>query len=102
MILARHQAGGLGLGTVARSAGAVQPSWSLMDVSIKARLLDDLNAYSGKGRTQYRDLLPNGMYVTLQGWPEIDQVYIPNLRGPAFGALQIVRQKRVTTDGFGF
>src|ERR1051326_2694077 len=42
MILQRYQAGRLGLGTVARSAGAVQPSWSLMNVSIKARLLNDI------------------------------------------------------------
>jgi len=101
-IIETYLAGRLGLGTVARSAGAVQPSWSRMDVSIKARLVQDINVYIGKGATQYRDELPNGMYVTLTGWPEIDQVYIPNIRGAAFAALQIVRQKIVTTDGFGF
>lgn len=101
-ILLRHRAGGLGLGTVGRSAGAVQPSWSLMNVSIKARLLDDVGVYVGRGATQYRDELPNGMVVTLTGWPDITQVYVPGIRGAAFLALQIVRQKVITTDGFGF
>ena len=101
-VIDRHQSGSLGLGTIARAAGAVLPSWSLLDVSIKARLRYDTKAYIGKGRTQYRDQLPNGMYMTLTGWPDIDQVYIPNLRGHAFVALEIVRQKRVTTDRFGF
>jgi hypothetical protein len=101
-ILQRYQAGKLALGTVARSAGAVQPSWSNMDVSIKARLLDDMYVYIGKGSTQYRDELPNGMYMTLSGWPDIDQIYIPNMRGPAFHNLSIVRKKIITTDNWGF
>ncbi|MFO0959727.1 MAG: hypothetical protein U0800_20200 [Isosphaeraceae bacterium] len=101
-ILQRYHAGRLGLGTVARSAGAVQPSWSLMDVSIKARLLQDIRVYAGKGSTQHRDELPNGMFMTLAGWADITQIYIPGIRGPAFHALQIVRQKIVTTDNFGF
>jgi hypothetical protein len=32
----------------------------------------------------YRDELPNGMFVTLSGWPDIDRIYIPNMRGAAF------------------
>jgi glutaredoxin-related protein len=39
---------------------------------------------------------------TLAGWPTIDQLYIPNLKGKARGALEIVRQKIITTDRFGF
>ena len=65
-------------------------------------LRDDTNVYLGKGKTQYRDPLPNGMFMTLTGWPDIDQVYLPNSRGSAFAALQIVRQKIVTTDSFGY
>jgi len=101
-ILRRYQAGQLGLGTVARSAGAVQPSWSVMNVSIKARLLDDIKVYVGKAATQYRDELPNGMYVTLTGWPDLEQVYIPGIRAAAFRTLHIIRQKIITTDNFGF
>lgn len=101
-IIETFQAGKLGLGTVARFAGAVQPSWSNMDVSIKAELVHDINVYIGKGARQYRDQLPNGMFVTLSGWPDIDQLYIPGLRGPSFAALRIIRQKIVTTDSFGF
>lgn len=48
----------------------------------------------------YRELLPNGVVVTLQGWPDIDQIDIPGMRGAAFGALEIVRQKIITTDRF--
>ena len=33
--------------------------------------------------------------------PDVDQVYIPGLRGTTSHALQIVRQKRVGSDGFG-
>src|SRR5262245_24738727 len=102
LILERYHAGKLGLGTVARSAGAVQPSWSLMDVSIKAYLLDDIKVYIGKGSTQYRDELPNGMYVTQTGWSDITQVYIPGMRGAAYDALDIVRKKIITTESFGF
>lgn len=102
LIIQRHQSGGLGLGTVGRAAAAVLPSWSAMDVSIKARLLHDIKVYVGKGLPQFRDPLPNGMYMTIRGWPEIDQIYIPNLRFAASRALQIVRQKRITTDSFGF
>ncbi|MBX9583275.1 MAG: hypothetical protein K2X87_23485 [Gemmataceae bacterium] len=104
LILQRYQAGKLGLGTVGRMAGAVQPSWSLMDVSVKARLVDALGVYAGKAVTQYNDRLPNGARVTLAGWPDVDQVYIPGMGGaaPALSALQIVRKKVITTDGLGF
>jgi hypothetical protein len=101
-ILARHRAGALALGTVARSAAAVQPSWSRMDVSIKAYLRFDTEVYLGKGKTQYCDLLPNGMYMTLSGWSDVDQIYIPGLRGSATHAMQIIRQKRIGSDGFGY
>lgn len=101
-VLQRYQQGELSFGTVARSAAAVQPSWSAMDVSIKARLVADINVYVGKGKVQYRDLLPNGMDITLRGWPDIDQVYIPDIRGKASAALQVIRQKIITSDRFGF
>jgi hypothetical protein len=102
LIIERYLKGNLALGTVGRIAGAVQPSWSNMDVSIKARLLDDMEVYVGPGATQYRDELPNGMFVTLSGWPDITQVYIPNMRGAAFKNLKVLRKKIIGTDGFGF
>ncbi len=102
LIIQRFQSGKLSLGTVARTAGAVQPSWSLMNVSIKARVIQPIKVYQGKGSTQYRDELPNGMYITLTGWPDIEQLYIPDMRGRALTALQIVRKKIISTDSFGF
>jgi hypothetical protein len=101
-IIQKFQVGKLALGTVGRIAGAVQPSWNNMDVSIKAFLLQDMNVYLGKGATQYRDELPNGMFVTLSGWPDIDQIYIPNMRGAAFRGLKVLRKKIISTDSFGF
>jgi hypothetical protein len=101
-IIERHQASALGLGTIARAAGAVLPSWSLMDVSIKVRLRFDTKVYTGRGRTPDREALPNGMYIRLPGWPDVQQIYIPNLRGQAFATLEVVRQKRVTSDRFGY
>lgn len=101
-IIDNYQSQNLGLGTVGRVAGAVMPSWSNVDVSIKAYLLDDVNVYIGKGAPQFRDPLPNGMYVTMRGWPDIDQLYIPGMRGTTFSAIRIVRQKIITTNSFGF
>jgi hypothetical protein len=99
-IIQNYQSGKLSLGTVGRAAAAVQPSWSNMDVSIKARVVEDIDVYIGKGKTQYRDELPNGMFVTLEGWPDIDQIYIPSdCRG---AALFVVRNKIITTDDFGW
>jgi hypothetical protein len=101
-ILARFQDGQMGFGTIARAALAVQPSWSNMDVSVKAVLLQDVNVYVGRGATQYHDVLPNGMHVTLTGWPDITQVYVPNLRDLAPQALRVIRKKIITTDPLGF
>lgn len=101
-IINSFQKGKLALGTVARSAGAVQPSWSMMNVSIKAQLIEDVEVYVGQGTTQYRDRLPNGMTITLSGWPSVEQIYVPNIRGEAFKAFRIKRQKVVSTDRWGF
>ena len=104
VIIERFKTGHLSLGTVARSAAAVQPSWSNMDVSIKAYLLDDINVYVGRGSTQYRDVLPNGMCMTLPGWPDIEQIYIPGMgrNGSTFRSIKVQRQKVISTDNFGF
>ncbi|MEL6108770.1 MAG: hypothetical protein AAFU85_22410 [Planctomycetota bacterium] len=100
-VLVRYQSGNLGFGTVARSALAVQPSWSLMDVSVKAYVEEDILCYSGLGKTQYHDVLPNGMKVTLAGWPDITQLYLPGMRTGTLDALRIVRKKIITTDNWG-
>jgi len=49
-VIDRHQSGSLGLGTIARAAGAVLPSWSLLDVSIKARLRCDTKGLHRQGQ----------------------------------------------------
>ncbi len=93
----------LSLGLLGRWAMAVPQSVSKMDVVIKAVVLQDVNAFCGLGRTQYRDLLPNGMWLTLRGWPHVNQLYIPNV-GDAHGrtllgyqALTVLRQKLVSS-----
>jgi hypothetical protein len=101
-ILKSYLSGALNLGTVARIAGAVQWSWSNMDVLVKARLLSEVEAWEGFGRPQYRDILPNGMAVTLRGFPDVVQVYIPGMRGGTAAALRIVDVLEVaSTDKFG-
>jgi hypothetical protein len=101
-ILKSYLSGALNLGTVARIAGAVQWSWSNMDVLVKARVLSEIEAWEGFGRPQYRDILPNGMAVTLRGFPDVVQLYIPGMRSGAAAALRIVDWLEVTsTDKFG-
>ena len=102
VIVTRFNAGKLPLGTVARVAGAVQPSWSRMDVSIKATLLQDIYVYIGKGSAQYREELPNGWFITQKGWADIDQIYIPNMRLGARAGLKILKQKIIQTNAFGY
>lgn len=101
-IVARFLQGKLSLGTTARSAVAVQPSWSLMDVSIKAYLIDDMQVFSGTGAAQYHDMLPNGMRMTLAGWSDITQIYVPNMRGPARSNIRVKRQKIISSHSFGW
>ncbi len=92
----------LSLGTIARSAAAVQPSWSLVDVSIKAHIINDMKVFEGVGAPQFNDSLPNGMKMTLSGWPNVSQLYIPNMRGTARGNIHIQRQKVISSHSFGF
>ena len=101
-IVDRFHSAHLALGTVATSAGAVQPTWSLMDVLIEARLAEDVNVYVGNGSTQFRAELPNGMYMTLPGWPDIVQVYIPDIHGAAFRAIRVLREEIIASDNFRF
>ena len=99
LIRFRHAQGQLNLGTVAQIAGAVQPTWSQMDVQVTALVIKKIPVYVGKGKTQHRELLPNGMYMTLKGWPDIEQIYIPKIRGDAFASLQILHQEFINDRG---
>lgn len=101
-IISRFKQGDLNLGTTARSALAVQPSWSLMDVSIKGFLLNDMYVFHGSGSTQYNDVMPNGMTMTLQGWPDITQIYVPGMRGDARRNIRIRKQKIIASHSWGF
>lgn len=103
-VIAAHKESGWSLGLVGRSAMAVRPSHSRrMDVVVKAMVLDDINAFCGLGRTQHRDPLPNGMYLTLPGWSDVSQLYIPGISDRCgrtrlgFQAISIVRQKIVSS-----
>ncbi len=74
-----HGEDSLSLGFIGRSAVAVQQSWSRVDVVIKAHVLSEINVFSGPGRTQYREMAPNGLFITLPGWPDVEQLFIPNI-----------------------
>jgi hypothetical protein len=103
-IIKAHEESDLSLGLLARSAMAVQPSYSRMDVAIKAVVLQDINAFCGLGRPQYREVLPNGMYLTLRGWSDVEQLFIPNISDSAgrtslgYQALHVMRQKTVASQ----
>ena len=101
-IISRFKKGNLNLGTTARSALAVQPSWSLMDVTIKAVVIHDMYVFHGRGSTQYLDVLPNGISITLAGWPDVTQIYIPGMRGAARRNLRVKKQKVISSHSMGF
>ncbi len=69
----------LSLGLVGRSALAIQQSYSRVDVLVEAVVVKEINAFTGDGRPQHREMAPNGMFFTLPGWPGIMQIYIPNI-----------------------
>lgn len=100
-IVQAYRSGKLAFGTVARMALAVVPSMSNMDRSIKARLKNDINVWVGEASTQYRDMMPNGIFVTAYGWRGIEQVYIPGVPDSIVRGLQIIRQAPIETDNLG-
>jgi hypothetical protein len=75
----KHGSNALPMGYHARSALAVRPSWSRVDSLVKVFIKEDIQAYQGYGQTQHRELLPNGMYLTLPGAPDVLQIFIPNV-----------------------
>jgi hypothetical protein len=103
-IVQAHEESELSMGLLGRSAVAIQPSFSRADVVVKARVLQDIKAFCGLPRTQYRELLPNGMWLTLRGWAHVEQLFIPNISGPhgrtplGYQALSVMRQKIVTSQ----
>jgi hypothetical protein len=58
-----------------------------MDVVIRAEVVREVQAFVGRGHTQY-EAAPNGFRVTWTGWSSVQQLFIPELargRGPAIG-----------------
>jgi hypothetical protein len=80
------------LGLLAKQALAVRQRWgdgppNLMDMVIRAEIVHEVQAFAGRGHTQY-ETAPNGFRVTWTGWSSIQQLFIPALameRGPAVG-----------------
>ena len=68
---------GMGMGWSARRAMAVRQGWSRMDILVEARLNESMKIFSGRGTKQHREMLPNGMYVTWEGWDDVDQWFLP-------------------------
>jgi hypothetical protein len=105
-IVTESQRSGMTHGFVARTANAVQQSYSKVDAVVEAVVIKEINAFAGRGQTQYREMAPNGMYITLAGWADVTQLYIPNIadRGgltPLFSqAFQIRRQQTIDSQQF--
>jgi hypothetical protein len=76
---ARHGEDGLTLGYLGRAAMAVKQSWSKMDVVVKAIVSQDIKAFAGLGRSQFNERMPNGIRITWKGWPNVQQLFIPNI-----------------------
>jgi hypothetical protein len=100
----QHGADGLTLGYLGRVATAVKQGWSKTDVVIKAVVNQEIKAFVGRGRPQYKERAPNGIYYTFSGWHDTEQIYIPNI-GDRHGrtllgyqALNIRRQKLVSSQ----
>ena len=105
-ILARVAQGKLSTGFVARSSLAVQQSWgNLMDVLVRAVVLEDIKAFCGSARTQYREQAPNGMFITWRGAANIEQLFIPGVSQPKGAgltdlgrrAIQLVELQQIDT-----
>lgn len=99
----QHKEDALTFGFIARGALAVKPSWSRLDVVVKALVLQDINAFEGVGQTQ-RDELDNGIQITLPGWPSISHLYIPGISDGngrttiGYQALSVIKQKVITSQ----
>jgi len=73
----------LTLGFLARQAAAVMQEWSEVDRLVMATMLDGLDVFAGRGRTQF-ETPPSGavnynLRVTWSGWDDIEQLYLPGL-----------------------
>lgn len=101
---AQHGEDGLTLGFLARAAVAVKQSWSRTDVVVKAIVNNDVKAFAGTGRSQYNESMPNGMHVTWRGWPNVTQLFIPNIGDRngrtllGYQSLLVLRQKVVKSQ----
>lgn len=101
---AQHGEDGLTLGFLARAAVAVKQSWSRTDVVVKAIVNNDVKAFAGAGRSQYNESMPNGMHVTWRGWPNVTQLFIPNIGDRngrtlvGYQSLLVLRQKVVKSQ----
>lgn len=67
-----------GLGFAIRRAMAVLYGWNDCDLLVEGRLKRSVKVFYGKGHKQ-REMAPNGMTVTFEGWSDLDQWYIPGL-----------------------
>lgn len=94
---------GFGMGWSGRRALAIRQNWSRCDVFVEATIAAPINIFCGTGTKQYREVLPNGMYVTWEGWPSIEQWYIPFINDRSgmttLGkkAINVYRSEKVTS-----
>ncbi len=76
---AAQQPAEFGLGWAARRALAIQQGFSTVDAVVEATVAETIYVFCGRGTKQYREQAPNGIYVTWEGWPDIEQLFIPNI-----------------------
>jgi len=90
-----------GIGWSARRAMAVRQGWSKMDILIEATLVESMKVFVGIGTKQFREEMPNGMYVTWEGWTNVEQWFLPfindrsGMTSMGRSAVQIYRTSKV-------
>ena len=77
ILMARAKSSSLGLLQVRLDAAVLQ-SWSKMDVSVRATVRRQMDAWMGTPRTQ-SEVAPNGMQITMPGCFDIQQLFIPDI-----------------------
>jgi hypothetical protein len=91
---------GMTMGYTARVSAAIQQSYSRVDVVVEAMVVKDIMAFAGAGQKQHREMAPNGMYITMGGWNDVTQLYIPNIADrngltALFGQALVVKKQEV-------
>ncbi|MEM7785046.1 MAG: hypothetical protein AAF623_16975 [Planctomycetota bacterium] len=72
-----------GLGFHGRRNLAIRQCWSKVNGLVEAEIIEEIFIFYGAGTTQYREPLPNGMMITWQAPPEVEQWFLSGISNRA-------------------